>query len=264
MARHKNRRKAEPIMGTVAVSTPELPASLQTVVDLQLAQVLEQEQKYQGTHEELSNQLTDRQILVRQVILEAPVTHPDMTHRWVGGEWLRHWADSERGIPLDDSSLLCPHGAPDPTRIPGAKQMSSSAWEKLRSSLPAATLAYSAPSDSALQPQDLACGGQKRGGARRWGPPLWRASAAPHGRLLPEASGNHAKGAVIPVPVWQHITHLRNSEPRSAPQQSGCEGQDGRSEECSPPTPHQAAAVTVVYLTRGTDNCLIPRAWLQG
>ncbi|KAK9797827.1 hypothetical protein WJX73_003745 [Symbiochloris irregularis] len=42
-----------------------------------------------------------------------------MTHRWMGGDWLRNRADSERDVPLDDSSLLCPHGALVPTSIPG-------------------------------------------------------------------------------------------------------------------------------------------------
>ncbi|KAK9809511.1 hypothetical protein WJX73_006526 [Symbiochloris irregularis] len=315
--------------GTAAASTPELPASLQTVVDQQLAQFLEQEQKYQETHEKLSNQLMDRRILVRQVILEAPVTHPDMTHRWVGGDWLRNWADSERDVPLEDSSLLCPHGALHPTSIPDAKRMSSSAWEKLHSSLPAPTPADTAPADSAPQPQgaqaetmmellNLSEGSvhesgyyvsktwlvafKKRGGKTVGASPV-EGICCPHGRLLPEASGNRAKRAAIPLPVWQHITHLWYSEPRSAPQQSDegrshhsgpaavpaelaafpvatsheCEsclvdlsadqaaGQDAREKrEAQRSAAPQAAAATAVYLTPGTDYCLIPRAWLQG
>ncbi|KAK9797818.1 hypothetical protein WJX73_001849 [Symbiochloris irregularis] len=39
------------------------------------------------------------------------------------GHWLRHWADSERDVHLDDSSLLCPHGDLDLTSIPDAKHM---------------------------------------------------------------------------------------------------------------------------------------------
>ena len=39
--------------------------------------------------------------------------------RWVPGEWLRTWADSEQDVPMDSTSILCSHGALDPGRIAG-------------------------------------------------------------------------------------------------------------------------------------------------
>lgn len=41
--------------------------------------------------------------------------------RWICGEWLRSWADSEMQDPIDNTPLLCEHGAVSPASLPGAR-----------------------------------------------------------------------------------------------------------------------------------------------
>lgn len=122
-----------------------LPTELREMVEKWHEEFKAKCKEYETVKELVTQQIASRQNHIRAVLSVAPVAEAGeeateacegqdlLSGNWVNSQWLEDWANEE--VPpglLDNSTLLCPHGQLDPSKVTAMKYISHQAWQMIQ------------------------------------------------------------------------------------------------------------------------------------
>lgn len=102
----------------------EVPPHVQELVATDNSRFEDWVRQVKAFRETLVTKGKAKQAEIRKLYDEMPVRSETETYEWISTKWLRDWMnDKIETPPVDNSSLLCPHGKLDPNEVINAKRI---------------------------------------------------------------------------------------------------------------------------------------------